>query len=53
MCKEMWILNYDIEVENIANKFNIEYDEAELKLNAILENDPSYLNDYSNLCMEL
>ena len=51
MCKELWVANYELEVENIANKFNIEYDEAELKLNKILENDSSYLDDYSNLYM--
>jgi len=53
MCKELWIANYEIEVENIANEFNIEFDEAEQKLNIILENDPGYLDDYSNLFMEI
>ncbi len=53
MCKEMWIANYECEVENIANEFKIEFDEAEARLNAILENDRSYLDDYSNLCMEI
>lgn len=53
MCKEMWIANYECEVENIANEFDIEFDEAESRLNIILENNPSYLDDYSNLYMEL
>ena len=53
MCKEMWIRNYEIEIQNIAEEFDIEYDEAESKLEAILENDPSYLDDYSNLYMEI
>lgn len=53
MCKEMWIANYECEVENIANECDIEYEEAELKLNAMLETNPRYLNDYSNLYMQV
>lgn len=49
----MWIHNYEIEIENIAEEFGLDYEEAELKLEAILEKDPSYLDDYSNLYIEL
>lgn len=49
MCKELWIENYERELENIVYEFDIEFDEAELKLKAMFENDPSYLDDYSNL----
>lgn len=53
MCKEMWVANYEAEVENICEEFDLEYEEAELRLNAMLEDDPNYLNDYSNLHMEM
>jgi hypothetical protein len=51
MCKEMWIANYECQVENIAIEFDIEFEEAESRLNDTLKNDPSYLDDYSNLYM--
>jgi hypothetical protein len=53
MCKEMWVANYECEVENIASELDIEFDEAEIRLNALLESDPSYLDDYLNLYIEL
>lgn len=49
MCKEMWILNYECEIENIMEEFDIEADEAELRLQAILDKDSHYLDDCSNL----
>lgn len=52
MCKELWIRNYECEIENIVDEFDIEYKKAEEKLNAILESDPCYLDDYSNLYYE-
>ena len=48
----MWIANYEYEIENIMKEFDIEANEAEAKLQTILDKDSHYLDDCSNLYYE-
>ncbi len=47
MCKELWCQNYDSTLEEICEEKDCDSDEAEKILEARLDEDPGYLNDYS------
>ena len=46
MSKEYWLHSYECAIENIAEDNDITMEEAEVKLNNILETDSHYLDGY-------
>ncbi len=46
MNKERWIESYEEKIEEICEEYNIEYDEAEIRLQRRLTRDPGYLDEY-------
>ncbi|HEY3526293.1 MAG TPA: hypothetical protein VGK47_08860 [Nitrososphaeraceae archaeon] len=46
MCKELWIEAYNSKIEEIMQKHDMVYEEADELLKMVLETNPRYLDGY-------
>jgi hypothetical protein len=46
MCKELWIEAYDSKIEEIMQKHDMGYEEADELLKEVLDSNPRYLDGY-------
>jgi len=46
MCKELWIEAYESKLEEIMQKHDMDFDEADSLLKIVLDTNPRYLDGY-------